>query len=116
MIGRARYSVLCSQSAGQLRYSVADRSPDRWRQNGFAWTKISEGKSHLRGEIRYRNASCANVIDIVRNQTEVFLPDSNPLAVGSIFKSAISAPEHHAGANGKIRSASLLHHARSLVA
>src|SRR6202035_2481764 len=63
MVGGARYGVLCSQSARQLCHCVADRSSDRWCQNGFAWTKPSQGKSHLRGEIRDRNACGAYVID-----------------------------------------------------
>src|SRR5580704_16557920 len=116
MVGRARYGVFCSQSARQLGDRVADRSADRWRQNSFAWTKPSERKSHLRGEIRDRNAGGAYIIDIVRDQAEIFFLHGNPLAVGSVFKSAIGAPEHHTRADGKIRSASLLHHARSLVA
>jgi hypothetical protein len=49
----------------------------------------------LRGEIRDRNPCGAYVIDTVRYQAEIFLPYSNPLAVGSVFKSAIGAPEHH---------------------
>src|SRR4030088_2197880 len=82
--------------ARQLRHRVAYRSPDRWCQNGFAWTKTSQGKSHLRGEIRDGNTCSAHVIDTVRYQAKIFFPYSNPLAVGSVFKSAIGAPEHHA--------------------
>jgi hypothetical protein len=57
-----------------------------------------------------------HVVHIVRNQAKVFLPYDNPLTVGSVLKSAIGAEEHHAGVDGKVRSASLLHHARSFVA
>ncbi len=96
MIGRARYGVFCSQSARQLCHSIADRSLDRWRENGFAWTKPSQGKSHLRGEISDRNTCSAYVVDIVRYQAKIFLPDGNPLSVSSVLKSAIGTPEHHA--------------------
>src|ERR1700719_4706523 len=96
--------------------SVADRSSDRRRQHGFSCPKTSPGKSHLRGEIRDRNTCRTHVVDTVRNQAKVFLPYGNPLTVGSILKSAIGAEEHHARAGGERRSASLLHHARSLVA
>src|ERR1700733_10069009 len=116
MVGRARYGVFCSQCTCQLRHCVADRSPDRWRENGFAWTKSSQGESHLRGEISDRNTCSAHVVDIVRYQAKIFLPDGNPLTVGSVLKSAIGPPEHHARAGRKIRSASLLHYTRSFVA
>ncbi len=74
MVGRARYGVFCSQSARQLCHRVADRSSDRRRQNGFAWTKTSQCKSHLRGEIRNRNTCSAHVIDTVRYRAKIFLP------------------------------------------
>src|SRR5579859_3182513 len=96
MVGRARYGAFCSQCTCQLRHCVADRSPDRRRENGFAWTKSSQGKSHLRGEISDRDTCGAHVVYIVRNQAEVFLPHTYPLAVGSVLKSAIGTPEHHA--------------------
>jgi hypothetical protein len=36
--------------------------------------KTSQGKSHLRGEIRDRNTGGTRVVDIVTNQTKIFLP------------------------------------------
>src|SRR5579871_5753233 len=40
----------------------------------------------------------------------------DPLTVGSIFKSAVGAEEHHARSGGKVGSASRFHHARSFIA
>src|SRR5947199_8631451 len=87
------------------------RSSDRRCQNSFARPKTSQSKSHLRGEVRDRNTCGAHVVDIVGNQAKVFFPYGNPLTVGAILKSAIGAEEHHARADRKVRSASLLHHA-----
>src|ERR1700733_3109745 len=95
-VSRARYGVFCSQCAGQLCHRVADRSPNRWCQDGFARTKTSQGKSYLRGEIRDRNACGAYIVDTIRYQAKIFLPDGNPLTVSSILKSSIGAPEHYA--------------------
>src|ERR1700733_700422 len=67
VVGRARYRVFCFQSASQLCHRVTDRPSDRWSQNGFTWTKTSQRKSHLRGEIRDRNARGAYVIGAVRH-------------------------------------------------
>src|SRR5437667_846823 len=92
------------------------RSSDRWCQNSFACSKTSQSKSHLRGEIRDRNTCGTHVVDIVRNQAKVFLPNGNPLTIGSILKSTIGAEEHHARADRKVRSASLFNNARSFVA
>src|SRR6476659_7705095 len=108
--------MFCAQSACQLRHCIADRSSDRWCQNSFACSKTSQSKSDLRGEVRDRNTCGTHVVDVARNQAKVFLPYGNPLTVRSILKSAIGAEEHHTRADGKVRSASLLHHARSFVA
>jgi hypothetical protein len=79
-----------------LRHRIADRSSDRRRKHGLACTKPGAGKSHLRGEIRDRNACGIHVVHVVRNQAKVFLPYGNPFTVGSILKDAIGAEEHHA--------------------
>jgi hypothetical protein len=78
--------------------------------------KTSEGESHLRGEIRDRNTCGAHVVDTLRYQAKAFLPYGKPLTVGSILKNAIRPSEHHTRTGRKVRSASLLHHARSFVA
>jgi hypothetical protein len=108
--------ALVSSGSVAPSYPRVDRSADRRRQHSLACPKISPGKSHLRGEIRDRNTCGTHVIDIVRNQAKVLLPNGKPLTVCPVLKSAIGAEEHHAGADGKVRSASLLHHARSFVA
>src|SRR5437016_3378695 len=108
--------MFCAQGARQLRHCIADRSSDRRCQNSFACPKTSQSKSHLGGEIRDRNTCGTHVVDIVRNQAKVFLPNGNPLTITSIFKSAIGAEEHHARADWKVRSTSLLHDACPFVA
>src|SRR4029079_4881937 len=108
--------MFCPQSARQLCHCIADRSSDRWCQNSFAFSKTSQSKSDLRGEVRDRNTCGTHVVNIIWNQAKVFLPYGNPLTIGSILKSAIGAEEHHARSDGKIRSTSPVHHARSFVA
>src|ERR1700737_3797464 len=108
--------MFCAQGKRQLRYCIADRSSDRWCQNGLACPKPTQRKSHLRGERRDRNTCRTHFVDIVRNQAKVFLLYGNPLTVGSVLKSAIGTEEHHARADRKIRAASLFDDARSFVA
>src|SRR5689334_20597253 len=105
----------CTESARQLCHCIADRSSDRRCQNSFAFSKTSQSKSDLRGEIRDRNTCGAHVVDVARNQAKVFLPYGNPLTIGSVLKSAVGAEEHHARSDGKVRSASVPHHARSFI-
>src|SRR5260370_38257172 len=101
MVGRAGYGVFSSQSARQLCHRVADRSSDRRRQNGFAWTKTSQGKSHLRGEIRNRNAGGAYIIDAISDQAKIFLPHGNPFRVGSTLKNPEESPQPQSVADRK---------------
>jgi hypothetical protein len=62
--------LLSSPRVRQLRHRVADRSPDRWCQNSFAWTKTSQGKSHLRGELCARNA-CGVYVEDENHQGQI---------------------------------------------
>ena len=95
-VSRARYGVFCSQCAGQLCHRVADRSPESLVPGRFCPDETSQGKSYLRGEIRDRNACGAYIVDTIRYQAKIFLPDGNPLTVSSILKSSIGAREHYA--------------------
>src|SRR4029077_2016607 len=107
--------MFCAQGARQLCHCIANRSSDGRCQNSFACPKTSQSKSDLRGEVRDRNTRGTHVVDVARNQAKVFLPNVAPFTIGSILKSAVDAEEHHARSDRKVRSTSVLHHARSFI-
>src|SRR2546425_1035076 len=70
---------------------------------------------NLRRQIGHRNTSGGRIIDIVRDQAEVFAAHSDPLAVGSVFKDTVRTGEHDPGAHWKRRVTRIFHNTRSLV-
>ena len=78
----------------QLGDCVNDGATDRRRQNGLAGLEARLRESNLRHQIGNRNTASGYVIDVVRDEAEIFLAHRDPLAIGSVFRDAVRTSEH----------------------
>jgi len=93
-LGRRRNRFRRALRAGQLGDGVTDRATDRWRQHGLAWLEARLRERNLRRQIGDRHAAGGGIIDVVRDQAQIFAVHGDPLAVGSVFRDTIRTGEH----------------------
>src|SRR5207249_11098492 len=97
-VGRRRNRFRRALRAGQLGNGVTDRAADGRRQDGFAWLEARLRERNLRRQIGDRHAAGGCIIDGVRDDAQIFLAYSDPLAVGTVFGNTVRAGEHDPGA------------------
>ena len=79
--------------ACQLGDSLPDGATDGWCKNDLARLKACLREGNVRRQIGNRNTSGRCIIDLVRDEAEIFVPHGDPLAVSPIFRDTVGTGE-----------------------
>src|SRR2546425_5584451 len=114
-VGRRGNRLPRALGSGQLGDRITDRATDRRCQNGLATLEARLSEGNLRRQIGNRNSSGGRIIDVVRDQAEIFAAHGDPLAVGSVFKDTVRTGEHDWDPSRKRPATKTHHNTSSLV-
>jgi hypothetical protein len=70
----------------------------------------------LRRQIGHRNAGRDDVVNLVRNERQMFWPNQQPFLPRAILADAVGSCEHHAASHREPRVAGVLNNTRALIA